>query len=269
MFDPIWGYIGPFSTICGTKIEPFWVEPTGAKRVTPAADKAVFLNLFCGALQKRQRLDEGHLFLPLFYLFCASTWAFLQKAKVKASRAMDVSQLHFFLFLASPPVRCWCNYGHLLGRKLSGGPKEVLPRHITPCCLRRSFVPPLSFCLVHFCCFAFVAGFCFFGSNPFFCSEPNGTAPRFCPKDFPCPRGTTRKANITGVVCPSGTCTAQDCCVSIYTCVCLGVCSAHSHKPVHALPFFVGVWNRLSFSFSRARLHPSSWHVSRSSIFYG
>ena len=121
-----------------------------------------------------------------------------------------------------------------------------------------------SFLLLCFCCWVL-----FFGSNPFFCSEPNGTAPRFCPKDFPCPRGTTRKANITGVVCPSGTCTAQDCCVSIYTCVCLGVCSAHSHKPVHALPFFVGVWNRLSFSFSRARLHPSSWHVSRSSIFYG
>ena len=75
-----------------------------------------------------------------------------------------------------------------------------------------------SFLLLCFCCWVL-----FFGSNPFFCSEPNGTAPRFCPKDFPCPRGTTRKANITGVVCPSGTCTAQDCCVSIYTCVCLGV----------------------------------------------
>ena len=63
-------------------------------------------NVFCGALQKRQRLDEGRLFLSLFYFLCFNMWAFLQKAKVKATRAMDVSQLHFNIFLASPPVRC-------------------------------------------------------------------------------------------------------------------------------------------------------------------
>ena len=142
---------------------------------------------------------------------------------------------------------------------------EVLPRRITPRELecseavaaasvsRRGQRNHLSQCLLSVQCI-FVALLCcwvlFSVFPPIFWLEPNGTAPRTCPKDFPCPRGTTRKTNITGVVCPSGTCTAQDCCVSIYTCICLGVCSAHSHKPAQASPVFVGIWNRLSFSCS-------------------
>ena len=102
---------------------------TGTKRVTPAADKAVFFNLFCGALPKRQYWKERRL-PPFFYLFVLQYWAFLQKVKGKATRAMDVSQLHFCPLLASPPVRCWCNDRHLLGRKFSGGPKIDVPQLI-------------------------------------------------------------------------------------------------------------------------------------------
>ena len=117
---------------------------------------------------------------------------------------MDVSQLHFFLFLASPPVRCWCNYGHLLGRKLSGGPKEVLPRHITPCCLRRSFVPPLSFCLVHFCCFAFVAGFCFLVLTPFSAQSRTGQLRVFAPRTSLAPEARRGRRTSPVLCVPAG-----------------------------------------------------------------
>ena len=75
--------------------------------------------------------NNGEASPPFFSTFlCFNVWVFLQKAKGKATRAMDVSQLHFCPLLASPPVRCWCNDRHLLGRKFSGGPRIDVPQLI-------------------------------------------------------------------------------------------------------------------------------------------
>ena len=129
----------------------------------------------------------------------------------------------------------------------------------------------------------FVFGYPFLPS--FSSQESNGTAPRTCPKDFACPTGTVPKLNITGVVCPSGNCTAQDCCVRnlryfcgvcglsilatrfchtllcctfcfVDVCVSLAFCcTSHTHMCVHC--HFVYVF----FCLPSYAVYQISWHI--------